>query len=141
MYVIWFLHRVPRAREEEFRTVVHQAIEVFRRHGAIGGTVFEMADPTAKYGCSDIESSVDVADDEVLYAELAYFHDRAHYDEVMPRVDADPELMVLYHELVRTVDIGRVVRAEFSTLFDLFNEAEHERYLAEPRTHWAPAPA
>lgn len=139
MYIIWFLHRVPKEREDDFRTVVHAAIEVFRRHGAIGGTVFEMADPTAKYGCSAIETSLEVRADEVLYAELAYFHDRAHYDEVMPKVDADPELADLYQVLIKTVDIGRVVRAEFSTLFDLFNEDELTRYQNASREQWAPA--
>lgn len=139
MYVIWFLHRVPRAREEEFRTVVYRAIEVFRRHGAIGGTVFEMADPTAKYGCSAIETSVDLAEGEVLYAELAYFHDRAHYDEIMPRVDADPELAELYDVLIHTVDIARIVRGEFSSLFELVNDSELDRYQSAPRSQWVPA--
>ncbi|WP_175412695.1 DUF1428 family protein [Streptomyces sp. TRM64462] len=140
MYLIWFLHRVPRSREEDFRTVVYQAIEVFRRHGAIGGTVMEMSDPAAKYGCSAIAAGVDVAPDEVLYAELAYFHDRAHYDEVMPKVDADPELEELYGKLLQTVDISRILRAEFSTLFELVNADERDRYQRTPRTQWQPAP-
>jgi uncharacterized protein YbaA (DUF1428 family) len=139
VYLIWFLHRVPKARETEFRTVVHQAIEVFRRHGAIGGTVMEMADPAAKYGCSAIETCIDVADDEVLYAELAFFHDRAHYDEVMPKVDADPELERLYDTLVTTVDISRIARAEFSTLFEIVNTLERDRYQRTPRDQWTPA--
>ncbi|MEW1699192.1 DUF1428 family protein [Streptomyces sp. NPDC093249] len=139
MYLIWFLHRVPKSREEEFLTVVHDAIEVFRRNGAIGGTVMEVSDPAAKYGCSDIASGVDVAPDEVLYAELTYFHDRTHYDEVMPRVDADPELMDLYEKLVRTVDISRILRAEFSTVYELLNTEEHARYRRTPHRQWHPA--
>lgn len=139
VYLIWFLHRVPRAREEDFRTVVYHAIEVFRRHGAIGGSVMEMSDPTPKYGCSAVEAGVEVAPDEVFYAELAYFHDRAHYDEVMPKVDADPELEELYGTLVRTVDISRILRGEFSTVYELLNAEEHDRYRSTPRSQWQPA--
>ncbi|MBB4901888.1 DUF1428 family protein [Streptomyces griseomycini] len=139
VYFIWFLHRVPRSREEDFRTVVYDAVEVFRRHGAIGGTVMEVSDPAAKYGCSDIESGVDVAADEVIYAELTYFHDRAHYDEVMPKVDADPELAELYEKLVETVDVSRILRSEMSTVFELMNTDEYAKYRSTPHRQWHPA--
>lgn len=99
----------------------------------------QMSDPTAKYGCSAIAAGVDVAPDEVLYAELNYFHDRAHYDEVMPKVDVDPELEDLYDTLVRTVDISRILRAEFSTVYELLNSGEHDRYRSTPHSQWHPA--
>lgn len=119
MYIIWFLHRVPAPRADEFLLCVERAIEVFRRHGAIGGTVYAMADPTAKYGCSAVPTAVDVAEDEVLFAEVDYFRDRRHYDEVMPAIDADPELEDLYQELISLIDIARTVRGEFSTVVEL----------------------
>lgn len=124
MYIIWFLHRVPAPRADDFLSCVGQAIEVFCRHGAVGGTVYAMADPAAKYGCSAVEACIDVADGEVLFAETAYFRDRGHYDQVMPLVDADPELEDLYQVLVSTVDIARTVRGEFSTVLDFVGDRQ-----------------
>lgn len=124
MYIIWFLHRVPAPRADDFLACVGQAIEVFHRHGAIGGTVYAMADPAAKYGCSAVETCIDVAEDEVLFAETAYFRDREHYDEVMPLVDADPELEELYQVLISTIDIARTVRGEFSTILEIVGDRQ-----------------
>lgn len=125
MYTIWFLHRVPETRADDFVDVVARAIGVFRRHGALGGSVYAMADPTAKYGCSAVEACVDVAPDEVLFAETAYFRDRAHYDQVMPLVDADPELEELYEVLISTIDIARTARAEFTSVVELVDADLH----------------
>lgn len=133
MYIIWFLHRVPLRRATDFTALVHEAIEVFVRHGAIGGSVFEVADPQAKYGCGAIPDALEVRPDEVLYAELNYFHDRTHYDKVMPLVDADPELERLYDQLVSMTDIGRIVRGEFSSLYHVMNSKEFRDYLAAPQ--------
>ncbi|ANW22590.1 DUF1428 family protein [Streptomyces clavuligerus] len=139
MYLVVYLHRVPRSREEVFRAVVHRANEVFRRHGAIGATLLEMSDPRAKYGCSGLLDGVDLTPDEVLYVELNHFHDRAHFEEVMPKVDIDPELEELYKTFVETLDTSRILRGEFSTVFELFNPAERERYQQTPHAQWEPA--
>ncbi|NYH50589.1 uncharacterized protein YbaA (DUF1428 family) [Nocardiopsis arvandica] len=133
MYIIWFLHRVPLRRATDFVDLVHEAIGVFVRHGAIGGSVFEVADSQAKYGCGAIPDAVEVRPDEALYVELNYFHDRTHYDRVMPLVDADPELERLYDRLVAMADIGRIVRGEFSSLYHVMNSKEFRDYLTAPQ--------
>lgn len=138
MYIIWFLHRVPLRRSAAFADLVHEAIEVFVRHGALGGSVFEVADPQAKYGCGAIQDAVEIRPDEAVYAELNYFHDRAHFDRVMPLVDADPELGRLYDELVAMTDIGRIVRGEFSSLYHVMNSEEFRTYLTTPQSVWKP---
>lgn len=134
MYIIWFLHRIPSERGSDFTDLVREAIEVFVRHGAIGGSVFEVADPQAKYGCGAIPDSVEVRPDESLYVELNYFHDRAHFDKVMPLVDADPELERLYGQLVAMTDIGRIIRGEFESLYHVMNSGEFRDYLTASRS-------
>ncbi|MFC6092973.1 DUF1428 family protein [Saccharothrix lopnurensis] len=115
MYQELFVYRVPENRADDFERVVGQAIEVFRRHGALGGELVRVTDDTDKFGCRSMGNALGIGGDEVLYVEVSYFHDKAHHERVSASTDADPEVVDLFEVLVKTVDIQHVARSEFSS--------------------------
>jgi uncharacterized protein YbaA (DUF1428 family) len=114
VYASIYLHRVPREGVEAFIRVVGAAADIYRRHGALDCVAYAPARVEAKYGCTAMGDAIDVSEDEVLFVELNEFRDQRHHDDVMAKVDADPQINRLYGELASLLDTGRIARAEFT---------------------------
>ncbi|MFQ6087971.1 MAG: hypothetical protein ACE5K0_03610 [Candidatus Methanofastidiosia archaeon] len=57
------------------------------------------------------------AKDEEIWIGLARYKSFKHWEEVMKKVDADPEIEPLYERTIQLVSLAlRIVRGEFETI-------------------------
>lgn len=113
MYTVIYLFRVPRSNVDAFSRVQREAGEIYKRYGALDDETLAPFNLEANYGCSGFASVVELKGDEELWVGLSRFRDRDHHDEVMIKVDADPQINDLYAEMLTLLDMSRVVRGEF----------------------------
>lgn len=113
MYTVVYLYPVPDRHAAAFVDLQRAAGDRYRAHGAVETATYRPAALASTYGCAGFRDEVDVREDESLYVGLDGFRDEAHHDEVVARVDADPEVADLYEALTDLLDVNRVVRGEF----------------------------
>ena len=113
MYVAVTLYRVREPYVPEFLRIQAVAAAVYRREGALDDATFAPAALGALYGTFPFGAAIDLVDDEVLLLGLSTFRDRAHHDEVMARVDADPQIDALFAEVQLVLRLDRVLRGAF----------------------------
>lgn len=113
MYASIYIYRLPRAHLEAFLAVQQAARTIYRRYGAVDDETWTPAQLEAKYGCSAFPALLATTEDEVVVISLSRFHDRAHHDAVMARVDADAEMSALYQTVSQLMAIEAIVRGEF----------------------------
>lgn len=114
MYTSIYIHRVTRDRVGELLDILMEAARVYDELGVSGCHVFEATDLTARYGCSSFPASMEVGERETVLVELNHFQDKAHHDRVMDVIDRDERIDLLYRRFTEVLDVGRVVRGEFS---------------------------
>ena len=52
-------------------------------------------------------------ENETLMCSVSTFNNKHHHDMVMGNVDSDMRIEELYNEMIKVIDISRVVRGEF----------------------------
>lgn len=114
MYTSIYIHRVPEDRVGEIVEILGEAARVYGELGVLDCQVFEASDLSARYGCSSFPDSMEVGEGETVLVELNIFRDRQHHDSAMEEIDRDARIDELYHRFSRVLDVGRVVRGEFS---------------------------
>lgn len=114
MYLAIYIYPVRTARVGRFLEIQREAAAICAEHGALDDSTFAPRDLDAKYGCLDMPGAVDLREGEEVFVGISTFRDRAHHDEVMARVDADPRIDELYEAITGLVDVGRIRRGEFA---------------------------
>lgn len=107
------IYVVPKENVEQFLKVQREALAIYQDEGCLDEVTFAPVDLSAKYGCSTFDDALKTGPDELVFMTMSKFHNRAHHDEVMAKVDADPRLSQLYTVVSKILDTGRVVRGEF----------------------------
>ena len=90
-YVDAFLMPVRKAREEDYLEWAKLGCKVWLEHGALS-YVESRAEDVPEGKVTSFPMAVKLEPDEILYLSYATYRDRAHRDEVMAKVMADPRL-------------------------------------------------
>lgn len=98
---------------DEFLRIQKAAAERYIALGALGDETFAPVQGEARYDYLGSFSGMELRENEVLFISMSRFHDKAHHDEVSAVADEDAEINVLFNDLVKIVDIGRITHAEF----------------------------
>ena len=114
MYTVVYLFPVHRSNVPTFLRVQKEAGEIYVRYGALTDETLAPVDVGAAYGCAGFASLLELREGEDLYMGLSRFHDRAHHDAVMAKVDADVRIGALYTEMMGVLEMPRVVRGAFA---------------------------
>jgi uncharacterized protein YbaA (DUF1428 family) len=107
------IYIVPSENADQFVRVQREALAILQDEGCLDEMTFAPADLSSKYGCAAFDRSVGAGPDEQVFVSVSKYHNRAHHDEVMEKVDADPRLSQLHLEMSKLLDTGRIVRGEF----------------------------
>ena len=113
MFASIYLYPVRRKNRTAFLKVQQEAAAIYRRYGALDDETFAAVNLAAKYGCTAFSDALSIQEGEDLYVSLSRFRDRAHHDEVMAQIDADPRINELYDTMMTLLDSGCIVRGEF----------------------------
>lgn len=104
---------IPRRHVDAFLRNERAAGGIYREYGGHGNELLSPVNLDATYECSTFGASLALAEDETVCIVLDRFDDRAHYEQVMERVNADPRIDALFAVFKGQVDLSRVVRGEF----------------------------
>ncbi len=107
---------IPRRHIDAFLRIERAADAVYREYGGHGNEILSPVNLDPSYGCAAFGAALDVATDEAIYVVLDRFDDRAHYEQMMARVNADARINALFDEFGHLVDVRRIVRGEFERL-------------------------
>ncbi len=113
MHSMIYIYRLKRDRLDSFLDIQRQAAAIYKEHGALDDETLQAVDLTPRYGCAGFADAFSAADDETICVGLARYRDRAHHDEVMARVNADPRIDTLFAEVTDVIDLAHVVLGEF----------------------------
>lgn len=92
-YVDAFVLPVNRAREAEYVKWAQLGAKVWLEHGALT-YVETRADDVPPGQVTSFPRAVKLEEDEIVYVSWATYRDRAHRDEVMAKVMADPRVQM-----------------------------------------------
>jgi hypothetical protein len=87
-----------------------------RRYLACGALSDDFVGPMLTeegFGTRSLATMIGTTVDDLVYAEIVRFHDRAHYDEVNRLLDEDTELTALFDEAVTLFPFDRIVSGAF----------------------------
>lgn len=88
--------------------------EIYRKHGGYGEELFSIHNRTSKYGVTGLREVLPTAEDEEIWIGLDRYQSFEQCEEVMKKVDADPEIEPLYERIIQLVSSAlRIVRGEF----------------------------
>jgi len=116
MYSSIYLHRVPHYNIDAFVHILNAAAKLYGEHGAVACRLYAPKNMAAKYDCLPFGDVITIAEHEHFFIEVNEFHDLAHHDVVMAKVDADPRIHQLYEDLKVIVDVSCIVRGEFEQI-------------------------
>lgn len=115
MHVIVSVFRMAPERVNVFIEIQRAAARIYVEHGALDDETLGAVDLSARYGCRGFAEAVDAGDDAVLVG-LTRFRDRAHHDEVMERVNADPRIDALFDQVSAVIEVSNVALGEFERI-------------------------
>lgn len=101
---------------DAFLRIERAADAIYREYGGLGNEILSPVNLDPSYGCAAFGAVLDVAADEAVYIVVDRFHDRAHYAQMMGRVNADPRIDALFDEFAHLVEVRRIVRGEFERI-------------------------
>jgi uncharacterized protein YbaA (DUF1428 family) len=107
------IYIVPKENADQFVRVQREALAILQDEGCLDEMTFEPADLSSKYGCTAFDQALAAGPEERVFVSVSKYANRAHHDEVMEKVDADPRLSQLHTEMGKILDTGRIVRGEF----------------------------
>jgi len=113
-YLQLYIYRIRKAHRKKFLNTMRKAREVYRKHRAYGEELFMLHNKTAKYGVTGLWELLPTTEDEELWVGLDRYENLEHCAEVTEKVDADPEIDLLYERTIELVSsASRIVRGEF----------------------------
>jgi uncharacterized protein YbaA (DUF1428 family) len=109
------LNLIPVARNQVASLLAseHAAGAIYREYGGLGGEILMSSNLEPTYGCAAFPTTLALQEDELVLVVLDRFRDRAHYEQVMEKVDADPRIGEIFAGFTALVDLRRVVRGAF----------------------------
>ncbi|MFY3790731.1 DUF1428 family protein [Ureibacillus sp. MALMAid1270] len=113
MYNVLFLYPVLKQNKDRFVEINKKASFIYKEYGAIEDETFQSTFIHAIYGCKGMDTSVELQENETLMCSVSTFNDKHHHDIVMEKVDSDHRIEELFNEMIKVIDISRVVRGEF----------------------------
>lgn len=113
MYNVLYLYPVLKQNKDRFIEINKKAALIYKEYGAIEDETYQSTFIEAVYGCKGMDSSVELHGDETLMCSVSTFTSKQHHDLVMEKVDADERIEELYNDMIKVIDMNRVVRGEF----------------------------
>lgn len=113
MYSVLYLYPVQKQSKDRFIEINKEAALIYKEYGAIEDNTFQSTFIESIYGCMGMKTSVNMYENETLMLSISTFNSKHHHDSVMEKVDADQRIIELYNEMIKVIDINRVVRGEF----------------------------
>jgi uncharacterized protein YbaA (DUF1428 family) len=113
MYNVLYLYPVLKQKKDLFIEINKKASIIYKEYGAIEDDTYQSTFIDAMYGCKGMESSVELQENETLMCSVSAFTNKHHHDIVMEKVDSDHRIEELYTEMIKVIDMSRVVRGEF----------------------------
>ena len=117
-YVDGFVVPVPKANIEAYRAQAEQMGALFREHGALQYCESK-ADDVKPGKLTSFPQSVLLKDDEIVVFAWIVYASRAHRDEVVAKVMADPRMAQLYDMANLPFDAKRMFFGGFEVMLDL----------------------
>ncbi len=115
-YVESYVLPVLTARFAEYHQIAADSAVIWLELGAL--SVMEARTENAPFGkVTSFPRSVQATDVETVVVSYVTFRDRAHRDEVIARMEADPKMMALFEKA--PVDGKRMIWGGFETFVDL----------------------
>ncbi|MBL8530559.1 MAG: DUF1428 family protein [Hyphomonadaceae bacterium] len=114
-YVDGFVLAVPKQNLDAYKDMARKACEVWLEHGATG-YVEAVADDVPYGELTSFPRAVMANDDEIVVFSYALYQSRAHRDEVMARVMADPRMK--NQEYAQVFDGKRMIWGGFEPFID-----------------------
>ena len=90
-YTDLFVSPVPKANIEKYRTLAERSAQVWREHGALDYREW-IGDDVQPGQVTSFPQAVKLTADETVVIGWALYKNRAHRDEVMKKVMADPRM-------------------------------------------------
>ncbi|MBL7688111.1 MAG: DUF1428 family protein [Bdellovibrionaceae bacterium] len=116
MFAAIYFYKIPNDRIDQFLSIQKQAADIYRRHGAIDDATFAPSNLAARYGCTSLLSDVTLEPNEELFFSLSLFKSKEDHDLIMLKLDRDPEILSLYDETCKVIDVSRILRGEFNRI-------------------------
>ena len=113
MYNVLYLYPVLKQNKDRFIEINKMASTIYKEYGAIQDDTYQSTFIDAMYGCKGMDSSVELQENETLMCSVSTFTNKHHHDTVMGKVDSDHRIEELYSEMIKVIDMSRVVRGEF----------------------------
>lgn len=113
MYNVLYLYPVLNQNKDQFIEINKKASIIYKEYGAIEDNTFQSTFIDAINGCKGMESSVELQENETIMCSVSTFKNKQHHDIVMEKVDSDYRIEELYLEMIKVIDMSRVVRGEF----------------------------
>lgn len=113
MYNVLYLYPVLKQKKDRFIEINKKASLIYKEYGAIEDDTYQSIFIDAIYGCKGMKASVEIHENETLMCSVSTFKNKHHHDIVMEKVDSDHRIEELYNEMIKVIDISRVVRGEF----------------------------
>jgi len=113
---ITYVYRMPPDRVDEFVRIQRAAAAIYVEHGAVDDETLVATDVSPRYGCRGLGEAIGAGTGEAVLIGLSRFRDRAHHDEVMERVNADPRIDDLFAEVGDVIRIDQIARGEFERI-------------------------
>ena len=114
MYNVIYIYPVPEKNISEFLRIQSKATKIYLGYDAVSDQTFSLDSTEPKYSCLPFTKALTIEKDERAYLSITTFDNSKHHDEVMKKVDADPEINKLYSEVEKLIDVSRIVRGEFN---------------------------
>lgn len=116
MFAAIYFYKIPKDRIDQFLSIQKQAADIYRRHGAIDDATFAPSNLAARYGCTSLLSDFTLEPNEELFFSVGLFKSKEDHDSIMLRLDSDPEILSLYEETCKVMDVSRILRGEFNRI-------------------------
>ena len=113
MYNILYLYPVLKQKKDRFIEINKKVSLIYKEYGAIEDDTYQGTLIGAMYGCKGMDASVELNENETLMCSVSTFNNKHHHDIVMGKVDSDNRIEELYNEMIKVIDISRVVWGEF----------------------------
>lgn len=115
-YVESYILPVETSRLDDYRRVAIESADIWLSLGAL--SVMEATGVDTPFGSvTSFPRSVQLTPDETVVVSYLTFRDRAHRDEVMKKMEADPRMIALFE--TAPVDGKRMIWGGFSSIVDV----------------------
>jgi len=114
MYNVIYIYPVLEKNASEFLGIQTEAARIYLGYGVLSDQTFSLDNSESKYGCLPFTRALTLKEGERAYLSITTFDSSNHHDEVMKKVDANPEIDKLFNEVEKLINVSRIVRGEFN---------------------------